>query len=195
MKKVIILVIGILLMLVAGAVLNVFIVMPATVHSIDQAPTLKNVLQPILCQPDEALTSTQIISRDFEGTGYTANFACVNRQGQKRDVNAKVWLYGIAGSLVPFLIGLALVVIAANSLKSSAKKSASMQGFSTLQQSGWNASVSAASEARLNALKSALDAGLITEAQYEAQRQQIHPQGGFPCTNYLHQENMYKGVK
>ena len=170
------LVIGILLMLVAGAVLNLFIVAPSTMRSIDQAPALKSILQPILCQSDEALTSTQIISHDFEGTGFTANFACVNKQGQARDVNSKAWLFGTVGSVVPFLIGLALVIVAGRSMKSAAqaKKSqtAHSQGFTPPLQIGIEGASS--STAHLNALKSALDAGLITEAQYETARQVIN---------------------
>jgi len=167
--------IGIVLIVLGFAVLFLFIVIPSFYRSIDQAPVLKSILQPILCQSGEALTSTQIISHDEQGTGYTADFSCVNTRGQSRDVNGMAWLYGVGGFLVPFLIGLALVIVAGRSRKAASLATPTYiqgtQGWYPGQQGGMAGPASAI--VRLKDLKSALDAGLITQAEFETKRQEI----------------------
>ncbi len=166
MKKILVF-IGIVVVALGIMPLLAFLVVPATMRSIDQAPALKAFLQPIMCQSRETLTSTQSITHDLGGTSFNANFSCVNAQGQARDVTSTAWVYGVGGFVVPLLIAIVLISLGTRKPK---RKVPSTAAQISQRQGGFSVAD------RLNALKSDLDAGLITEAQFEAERQLINRQ-------------------
>src|SRR5260221_14633488 len=102
MKRLLV-VIGIVLVTLGIVPLLVFLVVPSGMRSIDQAPAIKNFLQPVMCQAGETLSSKQQITHEDGGTSFTAYFSCVNARGQARDVTSTSWLYGIGGFVVPLL--------------------------------------------------------------------------------------------
>src|SRR5258708_9441417 len=110
MKKILVF-IGIGVVALGIVPLLAFLVVPAMMRSIDQAPALKEVLQPIMCQSRETLTSTQSITHDRGGTSFNANFSCLNAQVQARDGTSTAWVYGVGGFLVPLLVAIVLITL------------------------------------------------------------------------------------
>src|SRR5262249_17080337 len=210
--KNLVVIIGVILLLFAFAVMAVFIVIPAVLPSISDAPFIRDTLQTLLCKEGQTLTDKH---RTFPQPGRpvtTITTSCVNNEGQSRDVTGQAILYGIVGYLVPFLTGLFMVIIGANR-----RRRYTMQSFSTLGGQGFSMNnlnymdnlkmagldvnvdpdgkvtvklpdgrvisgqqgmVSAFGNVnsltdRLKELKSAYDAGLITQSEFEAKREEI----------------------
>ena len=106
--------VGILLMIVGFVLLFGVIVIPVLPPTQDDA-NINNYLQALLCKPGEKLIRDQYHRSDSRGTSYSMTPYCVNSERQREDVSGRWTLIGVGGFLVPFLVGLALTIIGANS--------------------------------------------------------------------------------
>ncbi len=134
---------GVLLILVACAALVVIIVVPVLPPLEDNA-TVDTYLAAILCKPNEKMVREQYTTRDVEGTGYSMTPYCVNSERQQEDVTGKWVLVGGGGFVIPFLLGLFLVIAGASAaarrqsekIIQSIPKSYGGSGFSVINASG-----------------------------------------------------------
>lgn len=79
----------------------------------DNEPIL-NIMEPVLCAPGENLTMRVIVTHDYDGTGYSGDYDCVRPNETSYDVSAKAFIMAGAMFVVPFLIGLFMVITAFN---------------------------------------------------------------------------------
>ena len=110
MKKLLVIV-GVLLMVLAFVILGTFIIAPAVIAPLDNAPLLKNFLQGVLCKPGETLTVAYSTYDTPTSTTRSNDMNCVDKTGQPRDVNGQIIGIGLVGYLVPFLGGLFMSMI------------------------------------------------------------------------------------
>lgn len=104
---------GILLIVVAVAILFGIIVIPVLPLTQDNA-SVDNYLAALLCKSGEKMVREQYSTRDSRGTSYSMTPYCVNSERQREDVSGKWVLYGAGGFVVPFLVGLTLIIVGAN---------------------------------------------------------------------------------
>ena len=174
--------IGILLILVAVAALMLVVVLPA-VMDVKDVPTLNNALQRVLCQSGETLSTERHVGPSYDGgTSYSATYYCTNNDEVERDVTGAATLMGMVIFVIPFLIGLFMIIGSSFGMAGRAVTTTIGSATSTiLTMSADNKrkqSVSMGGEKdsisdRLRDLKSAYDQGLITEAEYELKRKEI----------------------
>lgn len=194
---------GIGLMVFAFVVLTIFIVAPAAIGSLDDAPLLKNIMQSLMCRSDEVLTAKYSTYSTPTSTTRSTDLKCVDREQNARDVSQQLIGIGAIGYLVPFLVGLfkfslgrggnrtqftarftvpginfadrqadsmEQLLDASEKVRSRAGSSNPAGGFHpTLQDHPEHLQVAQ----RLRELKDAYSAGLLTESEYEAQRQKL----------------------
>lgn len=106
---------GILLIIVACAALCVIVVVPVLPPLKDNT-TVDTYLAVLLCKPNETLVREQYSFRDFDGRSYSMTPFCINSERQKEDVNLKWVIVGAGSFVIPFLIGLFLVIWGAASI-------------------------------------------------------------------------------
>lgn len=158
--------IGVFLIAFAFAVMLFFIIIPAVLPSFDDAPLIKNTFRVLFCKPGETLLDEHATYRPSPGTTETTvSLSCVDNEGQSRDVGSAPILVGIVGYLVPFLSGLLILTV-----RSNRNRNADRQTFVDNNTYGYNATNLSD---RLRELKSAYDAGLVTQDEYEAKRKEI----------------------
>lgn len=98
------------LLIVAGLVaLFAIIVIPVLPPTQNNA-SIDNFLAALVCKPNEKLVREQYQRSDSRGTSYSMTPYCVNSERQREDVTAKWALMGMGGFLVPFFIGLGLLI-------------------------------------------------------------------------------------
>ncbi len=180
--------IGSLLMVLAFVILGTFIIAPAVIAPLDNAPVLKNFLQGVLCHQGETLTASYSEYDTPTSTTRSNDMECVDSEGQQRDVNGSIIGIGLVGYLVPFLGGLFLTITG-----SWQRRQRMMGIYRTPYQDnvsplvgGMNvrfdrfdnnsASVShghGTLTQRLSELKGAFDAGLLTQDEYDSKRKEL----------------------
>lgn len=105
---------GCLLMLAAIVLLFAIVVIPVIPQTANNA-TVDNYLKAILCQPTDRVIREQYSYYDYDsdggGTAFSMNVYCENVQERREDVTGKWTLIGIAGFVVPFLLGLLLFIV------------------------------------------------------------------------------------
>ncbi len=101
--------VGIVLMIVGFVALFGIIVIPVLPPTEDNV-SINNYLQALLCNPGEKFVRDQYLTRDKDGTNYSMTPYCVNSERQRQDVTGKWVLYGAGGFVVPFLLGLFIVI-------------------------------------------------------------------------------------
>lgn len=118
---------GVLLIIAGCLALVAVIVVPVLPPLADNA-TIDTALAALLCKPNERLERELYQTRDVDGTGYSMTPYCVNSERQRENVTGKWALIGGGAFVVPFMIGLLLVIIGANT--AVRQRAASVQGMS-----------------------------------------------------------------
>jgi hypothetical protein len=161
--------VGCLLVILSLVGLGVIIVVPV-LPFLNDTPQIDQYLQPLLCQPGETIQREQYSTRDRDGTSYSMDVYCISEDRTRRDVTLTWGLMGMGIFVVPFLIGLAALIIGLQR---------SQSGSETVSMSGgtWSAPAGGGSKPtltqRLKELQDARDAGLISGMEYDRVRQQI----------------------
>ncbi len=189
---------GIALMVFAFVILTLFIIAPAVVGSLDDAPFLKGIIQTAVCRSNEVLTAGYSTYDTPTSTTRSVDMACVDAAQNGRDVSQQIIQIGMFGYLGPFLIGLFMSLLARPGNKKQAQDRLAVAGSSfadheadTLEAlmnaskgTGPHPSGHVHSQTqdqpehvplsqRLRELKEAYSAGLLTEAEYQAKRKQL----------------------
>lgn len=140
-----------------------------------------NMLQPLLC-PDGEISREQYQYTDYEGTSYSMNVYCETDDGEK-DVTGTWIAIGIASFLIPFLIGLFLLIFSANRGMRGMMSAPSLQGYDSYSMGSpvnigspmgekMKNQPKSLSE-KLQELEEAKRQGLISESEYQQMRQDI----------------------
>lgn len=180
---------GVFLMVFAFVVLFVFIILPSVIPSFDNVPPLKATFQLLFCKTGETLNDSRTTYNPSPGTTVTTvNLSCVDKEGNERDISGDAIPVGAVGYLVPFLVGLFMALlagsrkVAADEAKTSTYKPsvqsphytppATLPPRDRVEPTDKEKHLESAT-ARLKELKSALDSGLITQAEYDAKHKEI----------------------
>ncbi|MEO8611768.1 MAG: SHOCT domain-containing protein [Chloroflexota bacterium] len=175
---------GVLLIVFAFVVLFTLIILPAVIPSFDSVPPLKATFQVLFCKTGETLHDSRATYNPSPGTTVTTvNVSCVDKEEHERDISGDVIGAGAVGYLVPFLVGLFMALLAGSREKvpktSTPTYRPSVQAHRDPIPSS-NADKEMAqlqhlesATARLKELKSALDSGLISQAEYDAKHKEI----------------------
>jgi hypothetical protein len=177
---------GVFLMVFAFVVLFTFIVLPAVISSFDSVPPLKAVYEVMFCKPGETLQDSRTTYRPSPGTTVTTvQVVCVDNEGIGRDISNDAISVGVFGYLVPFLVGLFTALIAGSreQVPSPSKPTPPRTNKPQVHkdpipsanraQPTEREQVLESAITRLKELKSALDLGLITQAEYDAKHKEI----------------------
>jgi len=97
---------GIALMVLAFAVLTIFVIAPSLMSKLDGTTLIGRVLQASLCRPGEALTASYSRYDTPTSTTRMVRTSCVDGKNNARDVSGQMIQIGAIGYLAPFLIGL-----------------------------------------------------------------------------------------
>ena len=136
MKSVLI-ILGTILIIVGSAAMLLFIIVPAVVPPFNDAPFLRDTFQTMFCKPGETLKDAHQTYRPEPGrTVTTVSLSCVNNENQITEVDEKPLIYGTVGFIVPFLVGLFMVLIGSSMKKPNMTQAFSQSGM----QSGFSAS-------------------------------------------------------
>ncbi len=167
-------IIGIILIIISFAIMSVFIIIPAIVPSLDAVPPIRDAFQTMFCAQNEKINASYYtFSRPGE-TSRSVTFACVNSEGQERDISGQPILIGIVGYLILFLIGLVMTIVGGRRSRAPVTVSSGFTSTGDIQGYSSNHQGSATSLTdRLQELKSAHDAGLITQDEYEIKRKEL----------------------
>lgn len=176
---------GIGLSVFAFAALMIFIVLPSIV-SLDKLPAVDSVIQVLFCKSGETLKPSYSTYETPGTTTTSTDLQCVDSEGKGRDVSQDFLQAAFIGYLVTFLGGFVIVGIAqyfpsrqAEPIPSppqsfhehhNAEAQVHMHHHEPVNEST-SSHLSLAS--RLVELKAARDAGLITQAEYDAKREEI----------------------
>jgi putative oligomerization/nucleic acid binding protein len=177
---------GVFLMVFAFAVLFTFIILPAVIPSFDSVPPLKATYQLLFCKAGETLRDSRTTYNPSPGTTVTTvDVSCVDNEGKEHDISGDAISVGAVGYLVPFLVGLFMTLIAASREKvppiptpiSTYRPSVQVHDDPVPQRDRVQPTDKEqhleSAIMRLKELKSALDSGLITQAEYEAKHKEI----------------------
>lgn len=141
---------GVLLIVAAIGLLLVLVVLPILPGSNDN-PAVLSLFASILCEPGERAEIEVVVTRDSDGTGYTPYTTCVGREGERTDASGKHLLIALLAFIVPFMIGLLMLIVNANALNQQARDSwdtgkevirVTRDGFSSAGASGSSFSAS-----------------------------------------------------
>lgn len=184
MKRIVI-IFGISLSVFAFVALMIFIVLPAVVP-LYRLPVVKDVIQVLFCKSGETLNASYSTYETPGTTTQSTDLQCVNRDGKGRDVSEDFIKAAFVGYLVTFLGGIAIVGIAqyfptrqtvpTPSPAESFHENHNVAGYVPThrhQSVGGGTSSHLPLTYRLTELKAALDAGLITQAEYDAKREEL----------------------
>ncbi len=99
--------IGIALMIIAFVLLFFLIQGPSN-------PSVANMLESLLCEPEETISEYSSLTFRGTGTSRTTIYYCEAPNGTQRDVTGPFILILFGGFGVPFVIGLIMTIITAN---------------------------------------------------------------------------------
>lgn len=158
-------------------------------------PVMERIMDRVLCRADEDITEEL---GAWTTEGQETDFLCIDEQGNRREVTLPAFLLMVAMFVVPFLLGLFLLMQSGRSMVNNrmAKALENIQAYgmtinpdsanpvhldgSVFRQAGVGGSpvvgsreVSADLASRLAQLQDARDKGLITAAEYDRMRQGI----------------------
>ncbi len=190
-----IVIVGIALMVFAFVILTLFIIAPSVVSSLDDAPLLKNIMQIAVCKPNEVLTAAYSTYDTPTSTTRSLDTSCVDSEHNARDVSQQIIGIGAVGYLGPFLIGLFMAMLGRPGDKKQTDVASPAVGIDVADRtarvhrleareksSGKVSNVNPSGQGqpdhlplaqRLRELKEAFNAGLITEAEYKAKRNEL----------------------
>ena len=177
---------GVFLMVFAFVVLFTLIILPSVISSFDSVPPLKATFQVLFCKAGETLHDSRTTYNPSPGTTVTTvDVSCVDKEGKEREISGDVIGAGAVGYLVPFLVGLFMALIAASREKvppiptptSTYKPPVQVHDDPIPQRDRVQPTDKEqhleSAITRLKELKTALDAGLITQAEYDAKHKEI----------------------
>ncbi len=105
-------ILGTILMILAFVVMFGFIIIPAVVPSFSDAPIIHDMFQTLFCKPGETIADAHATYNPEPGkTVTTVSLSCVNNENQAREIDSAPIIVGTVGFLVPFLIGLFMVIV------------------------------------------------------------------------------------
>ncbi|MEO8613490.1 MAG: SHOCT domain-containing protein [Chloroflexota bacterium] len=134
-------VLGILLMFIAFAALFLIVLLPTMQP---ESPFVLNMLASIACDPGQKAEVEVRVSHDNEGNGYTPILTCIGREGERIDASDKHLSISVITFIVPFLLGLFLVIIGAGRNRRKTPKTVWMPG-SNPQQVGFSGGAASSS--------------------------------------------------
>ncbi|MEZ4669221.1 MAG: SHOCT domain-containing protein [Anaerolineae bacterium] len=85
-------VLGVVLIIAAVVFLIIAVVVPVVPNTADNK-AIDDFMARILCNPGESLVREQYVTRDSDGTGYSATIYCINNERQRREATDK-WILG-----------------------------------------------------------------------------------------------------
>lgn len=175
--------VGILLMVVAFAALFLIILLPTMSP---ENPLGLSILETLVCDPGHKAEVRVVVTHDSDGTGYTPQLTCIGREGERTDASAKHLIVGLGTFLVPFLIGLFMVIAGAQRAARNAQRPQTQWKEGSVPETGFgsgfataranrdtNSNASATLKAKLKELEDARASGLITREEFEKLRQEI----------------------
>ncbi|MBI1259811.1 MAG: hypothetical protein GC204_20275 [Chloroflexi bacterium] len=186
---------GAVLIVLAFTILTIFIIAPAIIMPLDNAPLLKSIMQAAVCSSNETLTA-EYSTYTVPGSSTTSiSYHCVDGEQNAREVGDDIIKAGGISYVVLFLIGLFTFLSSTqdSDKKSKAKAAAAQRAEQMARAEQLEALVEAGGKGvgvsasrhnhsqsdhiplaqQLQELKDALDAGLITEAEYKAKRLEL----------------------
>ncbi|GEM_PF-3172537 len=183
----------------------IFVIVSVTImliaQSLETYEFSRNVIADVLCEPGEQVTY-EIREVRQSRQNYTTLYFCENNEGRKRQINEQLRLVTTVGFLVPFFIGMPMIMMGvwlvrraryskmtrnfgAHNLLGRSNINFSQSNISPAQQaqigqilqSISNASMSSEDTStladRLRQLEDAYKQGLITDVEYQHARQAI----------------------
>ena len=172
---------GCLLEMVSMVALFMLVVLPV-IPFFEDSEFFDNLLKPVLC-PDGEISREQYQYTDYEGTSYSMTVTCEDSRGRETDVTGSWIAIGVGSFLIPFLIGLFMVIFGANrGMRGMMKGIPQVQGFENY--GGMTSAASFGAEKpknsagktmaqKLQELEDAKRQGLITDSEYQSARQDI----------------------
>jgi hypothetical protein len=194
---------GIALMVFAFVILTIFIIAPAVVGSLDDAPLLKSIIQTAVCSSNEVLTASYSTYNTPTETTRSIYPSCVDKEQHARDVSQQIIQIGAIGYFGPFLIGLFMALLGrpGDKKQSYVPPAAAKSDFAGREADALKALMEAREQLkdklansdlsgrvhfqtqeqadhvplaqRLRELKEAYSSGLVTEAEYNAKRKEL----------------------
>ncbi len=168
---------GAALMIIAFVILTIFIIAPAIIMPLDNAPLLKGIMQIAVCGSNETLTAGYSTYETPGTTSTSIEYNCVDKQQNARDVGDRIIEVGGIGYLVLFLTGLFTFLFGMQDTnkKTGVPSASAREKSAPVTASGHDHSspVHVPLAQQLQELKDALDAGLITEAEYQSKRLEL----------------------
>lgn len=167
---------GAALMVIAFGILTIFIIAPALIMPLDNAPLLKDIMQLAVCGSNETLTAAYSTYSTPGTTSTSIDYTCVDKQENAREVGDDMIKAAGIGYVVLFLIGLFTFMFG---MQDAGKQTRLPSAPVKSEKSSGGSNRFTASDGhiplaqRLQELKEAFHAGLITEAEYKAKRQEL----------------------
>ncbi|MEO8396513.1 MAG: SHOCT domain-containing protein [Chloroflexota bacterium] len=162
-------------MVFAFVILTIFIILPSVV-TLDDTPLLKNLIQIVACKPNEMLTADYSTYDTPTSSTRSTDLSCVDNENQARDVSQQLIGIGAVGYLGPFLIGLFMALLAGAQTvktKEALGKDRPKHDYARTQDLSDPMPEHVPLAQRLQELKEAHSAGLITEAEYTEKRRAL----------------------
>jgi hypothetical protein len=176
---------GCLLMIIAMVALFAIIVIPVLPPT-ENMSEVDDLLEPLLCEPGQEIERELYSQTDFDGTGYSMNVSCIDNEGQRTDATGRWVLVGVLAFTAPFLIGLfgliggftRMASKAAANAQSTVMSGAGIEKFVSVSTSGASPMMATSGSGRslserLQEIQQAMDAGLISEGEYERLRKEV----------------------
>ena len=167
---------GVLLIILAVVGMMVIIVLPVLPPLADNA-TIDQLLQPLICQPGETIQRELYSRSTGDGTNYSMDVYCLDRQEHRRDETGRWVLIGAVAFTIPLLIGLFMVIGASRRNLAARIAESPMPGAADAQPSLWAARSGAPARLtltqRLKELEEAHEAGHLSDLEYKLIRKKI----------------------
>jgi hypothetical protein len=172
---------GCLLEIISMVALFMLVVLPV-IPIFEDSEFFDNMLKPVLC-PDGTIRREQYQTYDDDdGTGYSMNVYCEDSEGDETDVTG-AWIgIGIAAFLIPFLIGLFMMINGFNKgvrgMMGGMPHVDNEVGYGTPASFGMPMQDKPKNQPKtmsekLQELEQAKQQGLLTESEYQQARQEI----------------------
>lgn len=177
---------GCLLEMISMVALFMLVVLPV-LPFFEDSEFFDNMLKPVLCPDGDIRREQYQTYDDDDGTGYSMSVYCEDSEGDETDVTG-AWIgIGIATFIIPFLIGLFMMINGFNKgMRGLTGGIPSVQGYSpndisssfgtTVSSFGAAMPTSSAGKTMSQKLKELDDAkaqGLINELEYQKAREEI----------------------
>jgi hypothetical protein len=124
-------IVGTILIIAGSAAMIFLIIVPAVLPSFNDAPIMRSAFQTMFCKPGETLTDSHATYRPEPGkTVSTVSLGCINNENQVTEITEKLIVFGTVGFIVPFLVGLFMVITGTSMKKPVFTQTFVQSGFS-----------------------------------------------------------------